>query len=253
VYNTLPVLRQCLEKAITTSGKDTEILLVNNHPPYQDVQEYLSKITQPRVKVLDPGTNLGCHLGVHFGFAKAEGQYLVKLDDDILVPDNDWLSAMRQALIEFPNLAYVSLPWPPIKTGINKRVTRQEWELEFFSSRIYSSCMMIKAELWRQHFTTQQPKALYATIEGDYSKISKGLGMTRGYLVSHPARHLGRSPETDPLFGVWKVLYAKGLTREDFSLWKQNFTMMEIEYQFLKKWGYPEAQLNRIKDHLTKN
>jgi hypothetical protein len=112
---------------------------------------------------------------------------------------------------------------------------------------------MIRAKLWRQHFIANQPKALYATIEKDYFTISKQLGMSRGYLVSHPVRHLGRSPETDPLYGVWKVLYAKGLTREDFGLWKQDFIMTETEYQFLKKWGYPEAQLHRIKGHLTKN
>jgi len=236
-----------VDAAIGTTGEDTEIILINNHPPYQEVQDFLAKPMHPRVTVLDPGRNLGCHQGVHFGFRTGKGRFLVKLDDDIVLPRTGWTSAMRQALLDFPQLAYVSLPWLPIRTGLYRTVSRRDYRLELFPTRIYSSCLMMRKALWAQHFAVVRSSGLYATIEGEYYAISSHLGMERGYLVSHPVKHLGRTEQADLLYGVWKILYAKGKTREDFTCWRQGFTITPAEFAFLKGWGYPEGQLEAIK------
>ncbi|KKM08857.1 hypothetical protein SY88_22425 [Clostridiales bacterium PH28_bin88] len=196
---------------------------------------------------MDPGTNLGCHLGVHYAFARSKGKYVVKLDDDIIVPRNDWLAAMQRALRDFPDLAYVSLPWSPIRTGLYRSVAQHGYRLELFPTRIYSSCQMMRRELWARHFSREGRRALYATFEGDYFEISSRLGMKRGYLVSHPVRHLGRSNQTDLLYGVWKILYARGITRRDLVGWRKDFKLTPQEYSYLKQWGYSERQLEQVK------
>ena len=108
-YNTLPLIQKCVEAVLQTTDDDTEIILINNHPPHKTAMDYLQNLHHPRVIVLDPGRNIGNFEGFNYGALHARGENLIILDDDIIVPNNNWIHVMSQSLADFPNLAYTAL------------------------------------------------------------------------------------------------------------------------------------------------
>lgn len=250
VYNRLPILKQCLRAALASTGDDTEIILVNNHPPYLEVQIFLRRLRHPRVRVLDPGRNLGCHQGNNYAFLRARGRYLVKLDDDIIVPRNNWLAVMRRALIETPSLAYIILPWH--KPTFQRRqpiINRRDYRVKLWLREpAIFGCVMIRRDLWRKHFFYRNP-GLYGWEEHFFLERINKLGKKQGFLLSHPCRHLCRTRGTDPLYGVWKVLYAykypdAGLA--NFPLWRKSFQPTLQMVEFLRQKGYTEVTIEQL-------
>lgn len=250
-YNTLSLIKKCVEAAIETTGKKAEIILVNNHPLYEDAMDYLEKINHPRVRVLDPGKNIGCMPGFQLGAERARGDYIVKLDDDVIVPKKDWCDAMSLALKSFPNLAYVALKPSVIKKEKNERVVRGKYTLEFYRNTILFWCMMMKRDLWKSHFVmTKLP--LYGVGERDYELKATKLGLKKAYLTSHVCTSLGRTGESDPLYGAWKLFYVKLKDRRlEFPEWRKSFTIGPGEIDIMKKFGYPDGQIAEIQTLLN--
>ena len=250
-YNTLPLIKKCVTAALGTTIESSEILLINNHPPYPEVESFLKSMKHPRIKVLDPGRNLGCTLGFQYGAERATGEYLVKLDDDTIVPNTNWIQAMYQALKDFPELAYVGLVVPMYRLGRFRQVVKPRYVLEFYEDKVHFACIMIKRSLWRIHFIIPS-QSLYGDDEHFYMEKAKTLGMKKGYLVSHQCEHLARLPESDPLYGAWKIFYLANHTRADFAQWRKTFTLGESEMRIFKQFNYPEDQIRLIKTILSK-
>lgn len=241
-YNTLPLMKQSIDAAVKTTSEQTEIILVNNHPPYQDVQNYLKRIHHPRVRTVDPGCNLGCTIGFQYGAMRARGEYLVKLDDDTIVPSGqNWIKAMSQALKDFSELAYVGLVVPIYRLGRFPRVVRPLYTLEFYDDLVHFACIMINRTLWRTHFIIND-QSLYGGDESFYAQKAAQLGMKKGYLVSHQCIHLARTIGSDPLYGAWKIFYLNG-NHLDFTKWRQTFTLGPAELTVLKQFQYPADQI----------
>lgn len=252
-YNTLPLIEKCINAALQTSNKDTEIILINNHPPYNEAMEFLTKFKHPQVRIFDPGRNIGCMPGFQYGAERAKGEYLVKLDDDVIVPRKDWTGAMYQALKDFPDLAYVALQPSVVKTGTNHRVKRPKYSLEFRRNTVLFWCMMIKKQLWKKHFImTNLP--LYGVGERDYERKANKLKMKKAYITSHVCTSLGRTEESDPLYGAWKLFYVKMKNqRSEFKEWKESFIIGPKETEIMRNFGYPEDQIEEIRTLLAKN
>lgn len=250
-YNTLPIMKRCLKAALETTGADTEIILVNQHPPYADQQEFLSKPIHPRVRVADPGRNLGVHRGIEYGFDKALGQFVIKVDDDSMVPSNNWITAMSDAITN-RNLAYVALPFHAIIGKGYERVQEYGYELEYFDDGILAGVLMIKRDLWQDHFRLPNSKdRLYGQEEAHYHEVSRALGMGKAYLISHPYTHLGRTPDCDGLYGAWKLFYALGRTNEEYPVWRLSFQMTEENIQVMYDFGYPDDQIEDMRRELA--
>ncbi len=251
-YNTLPLIKYCVDAALETTDQKTEIILINNHPPYQEAMDYLKEFCHPRVRVLDPGENIGCMPGFQYGAENAKGEYIVKLDDDVIVPKKNWLDAMHQALIDFPKIAYIALKPSVIKTSNYKCLKKNGYTLEIHRDTILFWCMMIKRKLWQTQFVmTKLP--LYGVGERDYTRKANELGLKKAYLTSHICTSLGRTEESDPLYGAWKLFYVK-LKRQrlDFPNWKKTFQLGPNEIKIMKEFGYPEVQIEEIKKLLSK-
>lgn len=249
-YNTLPLIKSCVESALESTDQQTEILLINNHPPYEDALDYLAEFHHPRVRVLDPGKNIGCMPGFQYGAERAKGDYIVKLDDDVIVPKNNWIKAMHQALKDYPNLAYVALKPSVIKLSQYKPTIRKGYKLVFYNATILFWCMMIQRKLWKAHFVLSK-LPLYGVGERHYYHKSHELGLKRAYLVSHVCTSLGRTEESDPLYGAWKLFYVKLKDqRMGFPEWKKNFEFDPKAVQIMKDFGYPDAQIAKIKELL---
>ncbi|NLC53193.1 MAG: glycosyltransferase family 2 protein [Firmicutes bacterium] len=250
-YNTLPLIKKCVEAALVSTDHNSELILINNHPPYEDALAFLREFKHPRVRILDPGRNIGCMPGFQYGAEQAQGQYLVKLDDDVLVPRKNWTAAMHQALKDFPTLAYVALLPVAIKENPRQQVKKNGYTLEFRRSTVLFWCMMIDKQLWRKHFyLTDLP--LYGVGERDYERKANQLGLKKAYLTSHVCTSLGRTEESDPLYGAWKLFYVKRKeTRSDFETWKKSFVLGPAEAEIMRRFGYPEHQIAEVQTLLT--
>lgn len=245
-YNTLPIIKQCIKAVLTTTDNEAEILLVNNHPPYPDVVAYLKGYSHPRVKVLDPGKNLSHILGTQYAEQYASGRYLIRMDDDAIVPNNNWIYAMRQALKHFPDLAFIGLPPQGFSLpGVN-RVTAGDLVIEYHDFVLFT-CVMFKRDLWKAHFI-MPPQGVYGYDDGYASQKAMELGLKKAYLVSHPCLHLGRTKECDPLYGAWKLFYAIKRTDQDFAAWRKTISKLnEDDEKLMKDFGYPADQIAEIK------
>ncbi len=245
-YNTLPILRRCLEAVLGTTGGDAEIILVNNHPPHPEVEEFLRAVSHPRVRVLDPGRNLGCHHGQAFGLIHGTGEYAVKLDDDIVVPPG-WAEAMQRCLVENPQIAYVALPWAPVLPQ-GPRIDRPSYSVTIEEAPFFG-CVMLRMDLWRQRFIPVDGR-IYGMEESFYQQRAAEIGRKGGYLVSHQCVHLARTAGCDPAYGVWKVFYAFGRTGLPYETWRGQYLLTPEDKQFLLAWGYLPEQLQAAESHL---
>ena len=246
-YNTLPLIKKCLEAALTSTDRNSEIILVNNHPPYEEALTFLREFKHPRVRLLDPGRNIGCMPGFQYGAENARGEYIVKLDDDVLVPRKNWTAGMYQALRDYPSLAYIALLPAPLRTSVRSQVKRNGYMLEFRRSTILFWCMMIKKDLWKKHFyLTNLP--LYGVGERDYERKANELGLKKAYPTSHIFGSLGRTEEADPLYGAWKLFYVKKKDQKsDFNTWKKSFQLGPAEVEIMKRFGYPDQQIEEVR------
>ena len=246
-YNTLPLIKKTLEAVLNSSGDDTEIILVNNNPPFPEVVNFLRGKIHPRVKVVDPGGNLGPFDGQQYGRRQAKGRFLVHVDDDTVVPSDDWLLAMRNALLDHQELAYVSLPWRPAPpSNIKKAAIVQGSNYKLALCNVDVPVMMMEAELWKKEFSSLRMNCYYFGTRFLYYRRAKEIGKSCGYIISHYALHLGRTSEADLLYGAWKVFYAKKITQKDYEDWKKNEEIREREMKILRDFGYPEEQLQKI-------
>jgi hypothetical protein len=189
--------------------------------------------------------------GFQYGAKNAHGKYLVKLDDDVLVPRKNWTAAMYQALQDHPALAYIALLPSVIKASSSRLVHKPSYTLEFCRSTILFWCMMIKKEVWQKDFfLTDLP--LYGVGERDYERKANALGLKKAYLTSHVCTSLGRTEESDPLYGAWKLFYVKKKDhRSDFENWKKRFALGPEEVEIMRRFGYPESQIEEVRALLT--
>jgi glycosyltransferase involved in cell wall biosynthesis len=250
-YNTLPLIQSCLEAALKTTDQKTELILINNHPPYQKALDYLASLDHPRVLVLDPGKNIGCMPGFQLGAEHATGEYLIKLDDDVIVPLNNWLQAMHNALKGDPALAYVALQPAALKPNKAQLVAKNGYSLEYHQDTILFWCMMINRKLWKSQYVMNN-LPLYGVGESYYAQKTRQLGLKKAYLVSHVCTSLGRTKEADPLYGAWKLFYVKLKNqRVAFPEWQRQFKIGQEEVRMMQDFGYPDDQIETIQKRLN--
>ena len=69
-----------------------------------------------------------------------------------------------------------------------------------------------------------------------------------GYIISHMADHLGRTPESDLVYYAWKLLYVFVLTKAEYVEWRKNKMAFTIEEeQILRNKGYSELNIEELK------
>lgn len=246
-FNPQSVCAASVESVINSTGPETEIILVDNHSPWPETRRYLAEKSWPdRVRVLDPGRNLGGHIGSNFGSEATTGEYLVKIDDDQVVPAAGWLESLTRPLQEIPGLAYLCLPWGPILPGLTADVVGEGYQVKLNPVPCYFGVTMLRRDLWSQ-LVFQDPR-LYGYEDGYYQTRAQQLGLSVGYLVSHPSVHLARSEhDPEPLYGAYKVLYAWGLTTSDFADWLAS-DWTEAYSQALVGFGYSPEFVRQIEE-----
>jgi len=102
-HNKSDYTRKCIESILTSVGADLELVVVDNGST-DDTPDMLQQMQGEydkkgwMLQVVRNGRNVGCCTGRNQGIAAATGQYLVFLDNDVMVKDTDWLTKMRSVL-----------------------------------------------------------------------------------------------------------------------------------------------------------
>lgn len=244
-FNNLKILTECFSAVLSSTGEDTEIILVNNQAPYNDVQDFLSHVAHPRVRVLDPGKNLGPLGGQQYGKRRARGEFLVHLDDDVVVPEEGWINAMEKALLDNPDLGIVSLLFEPATPELGRGEIREaeHCTLEVRCEPIFAMCAMTERSVWQHCFSGLIGHGVYDFIEPVYFQALKQCEKKSAYLTSHYVKHLARTEQSDLLYGIWKVLYAKNFTKLPFEEWREEGYLCSKTYNALMEFGYSEQHL----------
>lgn len=248
-YNPLPILDAAFQVAYRSTGPETEFILVDNHPPWEGVSAYVANLDglDGRVRVLDPGRNLGSHVGSNFGAKESRGEYLIKLDDDQVVPESDWLGALRQALDQIPNTAYLSLPFDPVLPGLQANIVTPNYAVALDPGFIAFGVTIFRRELWEKDFIFTDPR-LYGYEDVFCYNQAQQLSMHTGYLVSHPSQHLQHSDlHPEPLYGAYKAANAHGFTSLDYLGWLQKGSWT-AEFEQVLALIYSEAEIQRLRE-----
>lgn len=239
VYNTRPVVAQCLEalRAFDPGGNvSMEIVLVDNHSPDDTARQYVKDLVRadPRVRLYDPGQNLGCHRGWNFGYDQSVGDYVVKLDDDTVVKTHGWLGNLVDALDVYgPSLAYLAADCDARQGAATHEMERGGRRIEVVDIGIVGfSCVMFRrqdTERWGPMrcgayrlaggVRVQVDDGMYGGEEVYYSNLARKEGRMIGYHPCVFVHHLANE-ERHVDYPMWKRAYGYyGWTRKDMAEW----------------------------------
>lgn len=108
-YNAVDYTIACIEKVYSVRTKASFEVIVVDNDSHDDTQVRIQNLAKDKddFSYYRLETNRGFAGGVNFGFTKAEGRYLVILNNDTL-PTDDWLDLMIAAFEADPTLGIVS-------------------------------------------------------------------------------------------------------------------------------------------------
>ena len=87
VYNTeIPILKEAVDSIMNQTLGDFEFIIVDDCSG-PDTQDYLTRLKDPRLRVIRNETNLGVTKSLNIGFRASRGKYIARMDaDDISLP-----------------------------------------------------------------------------------------------------------------------------------------------------------------------
>jgi glycosyltransferase involved in cell wall biosynthesis len=101
MFNKSELTEQCLESLLSTdAGKAFEIIIVENGSEKHEkerIRSYVNNLNDKRIRILDNSENFNFALGCNLGFAAANGETVVFLNNDTTVTDG-WLSELVSPL-----------------------------------------------------------------------------------------------------------------------------------------------------------
>jgi len=286
VYNRLPLVKQCVEAVIQntnvfemyTKGISCTYALVYNHPPYLGIKQYLEDNSGYRggpdisccmdVRLLDPGRNLGCHRGFNYALGyyiyRYKPDYIVKLDDDTIVPKN-WNIPMMEVLEQDKKLAYLSSVDKDAKQGKEffiKKIGKYNIEIPKIGC-VGFSCVMFPIRSLIEIGTLQtgglvrmdgdkiEDSNLYGGEEMNYMVRVKEHHQYGAYIQGVVAQHL-KNEDRDIDYVLWKYWYGfKGATKKDLVEFKKDKKELIRGYEHMltidNKW-WRETAIKRLKE-----
>ena len=102
-HNKAPYTRKCLESIYVSVDADLEVIVVDNGST-DETPELLDELRTTyeekgwSLQAILNGRNVGCCTGRNQGIDAARGEYLLFLDNDIMVKDVDWLPKLRAVI-----------------------------------------------------------------------------------------------------------------------------------------------------------
>lgn len=239
--------------AITSILKNThfpyELIILDNGSTDGTV-EYLKYIEEkyPTVSVHYYLTNQGKAKAANHGFRISKGDYIIGLDDDVLVPKG-WLTKMTNALDRTPNIGWLSFSlekkyWKSFnRNGKDPNVFKPEYERKYRGYTIQmvpavaGFCVAMPRSTYEK-LGGYAEKSYYGGVDGEYNRRAKAHGLITGYLMEVVGVHLGGSEEEAnlyPDYRNYKFDTQKQLKNGNYQLAQCNFFMREIPPEIRKQ------------------
>lgn len=163
-YNQLEYTKQCLDSIFRETHEPFELICIDNGSS-DGTAEYLQelRLREPRLRVIRNERNLGFAYACNQGLAAAQGDYVVLLNNDIVVTPS-WLTRMMIPCEVDPKIGIVG-PRSNYTAGIQllqgvnygdnlekMRVFAEKWQKENIGfgwevTRVIGFCMLIKREV----------------------------------------------------------------------------------------------------------
>lgn len=246
VYNKADYVKATIESLFDGTDLQYTYTIVHNASPYPDTGEYIDHLESGKIavpqncvdfKVVHNQSNLGVSSAYNIGFKRGSSKVICKLDDDVILPKG-WLPPMLIAFDTIPNLGACSTYLTEDSSGINPGLgSRSDGHADYplFFNYPNSRCnITIETEEYhtiggwclvtlRNLFDRVggfDERQLYGIADGLYSQSLRYIGYKVCYIKNVVTMHLARTPASDQRYDDWKTEYATGLTRDDFSTWR---------------------------------
>jgi GT2 family glycosyltransferase len=106
-HNRVHLLQKCVENVLLRTSEATrEIVIWDNASP-DGTAEYLSSLTDPRIRVVISEENIGQNAYAR-AFALTTSPYFIELDDDVVDAPAGWDATMLDAFKRLPNVGFLA-------------------------------------------------------------------------------------------------------------------------------------------------
>ena len=106
-HNGLNYLKRCLHHLLNQRYKDYEVLVVDNGSNDGSIQ-YLDSINDMKLIVKENNLNLGYSKGKNICVSESNGEYILLLDNDILIENNLYLQKILEKYKKLDDIAFFS-------------------------------------------------------------------------------------------------------------------------------------------------
>lgn len=241
--NRLDFTQKTLESILAnTDYPNYEIIILDNRSVDGTV-EYLESIEQrPNVThVIYFKSNQGKGRAANLGFRLAKGDYLIGLDDDVLVPTG-WLTKMIDALNAVPKVGWLCMNFKNLAQDIFKPETEHIFGGITIQTphSVGGQCVAMPRTTFEQ-IGGYIETAYYGGIDSEYNMRAKKFGLLTGYVVDVVGYHLGGTQhelERYPDYFKYKTETQKHLLKGNKDLATTNYfanEKLDLDLQMLKE------------------
>lgn len=109
-WNSLTYIKQTLPALLSQKIKDIEYIYVDNGSTdgtIDYIKEQIEKNKEKSIKLIENGKNLGISIAKNIGVQQASGEYLLLLDDDMLIENPNFLTNISEYYNTLDNPAFL--------------------------------------------------------------------------------------------------------------------------------------------------
>lgn len=200
-HNRLELTKKCLASLLEKTRGEYRVTVVDN-ASRDGTREYLLGLSgrHRQVRVFLLRSNMGVSVAANLGWAEADAEYYVKLDNDIEILDSGWLEnlvSITDADKSIAMASYLLQDWPCAKEPITLPGGQR-----FISSDLCNGgCVLIPRRIHERLGFWIEDHGKYGYEDKNYGDRALLAGFIIGYLpMSSPAvRHMGYQKDTlDP-------------------------------------------------------
>jgi len=223
-YNGLHYIKRTLPEIIKKADKLHEIIVVDNGSTDKSIR-FLEKTRG--IKVIKNSKNLGYSKGKNLGVKHAKGEYLLLLDNDILVGRTTSFSKLQEFYQNLPSAAFLNVMLvdkEDISRGITKQYGSYYGFLGIINNRYekvenilkypkiirtaisFGGAMFIKRDIWNQLGGLDESQPF--NLDDDDISLRAGILGYKNYLYNKEYYiHLGKVERTKNESFRWKYKY----------------------------------------------
>ncbi len=202
-HNRAHLLRRCVEDVLLRTSTKTRQIVIWDNASSDGTRAYLEGVSDPRIEVVWSAENVGMN-AYRLAFARATGDYVIELDDDVIEAPPGWDQTLLDAYGRIPRIGYLSAslrddPNDSASQYIKylreerRAYTREEVDdLVLLEGPTGGSCTITSRQLYEQAGGfPRNDKLTYWREDAAYVKAIKRLGYRAGVLEGLEVWHAG--------------------------------------------------------------